>query len=132
MKLNQSVADAVLALDVLWRQRESSDEFHSAISIARQAGISEAYAVKLLRGLANSGIIEKQTGRNGGFKVLRTPESTSLLAVIEAVGSRVDLESSVREAADKRIALGFTEVSTRLRRVLQQITLDVLVGTDEY
>lgn len=56
---------------------------------ARQSGLNEATATKILKLLRAAGICESRRGKSGGYKMARQPECVSFLAVIEAVDGPV-------------------------------------------
>jgi len=64
------------------------------VDIATAEGISEQYAGKLLRMLADSGIVESVRGRSGGFRLARAPEEISVAAVLAALGDQIYEETT--------------------------------------
>jgi Rrf2 family protein len=54
--------------------------------IAREEGLSTAYASKLLWTLRKAGLVRAERGRSGGFSIARPPIEISLHEVITALG----------------------------------------------
>lgn len=59
--------------------------------IGEQQGIPKDFLAKILRTLADAGIVESSRGSAGGFRLAREPASVTFLDVIEAVDGRVAL-----------------------------------------
>jgi Rrf2 family protein len=57
--------------------------YAGAASIARDIGAPQNYLGKLLKTLADVGVLESQKGLGGGFRLIRDPKKTSLLDVVE-------------------------------------------------
>jgi len=51
--------------------------------IAEELGIPPPFLAKILRTLAEEGILESQRGRNGGFRLVRDPQALSLFEIVE-------------------------------------------------
>ena len=56
-----------------------------AAEVAAGIGAPPNYLGKLLKTLADAGIVESQKGKNGGFRLARSPASISLLDVVEPI-----------------------------------------------
>lgn len=56
-----------------------------AAEVAAGIGAPPNYLGKLLKTLADAGIVESQKGKNGGFRLARSPASISLLEVVEPI-----------------------------------------------
>ncbi len=57
----------------------------SARSIATSMAIPPRFLPQILRELADSGLVEAQTGRNGGYRLARPARDISLLDIVDAV-----------------------------------------------
>jgi Rrf2 family protein len=57
--------------------------------ISDAEGLSVPYAAKLLRILRKSDLVTAERGRNGGYRLVRSPESIPLNDVLDALGERV-------------------------------------------
>jgi Rrf2 family nitric oxide-sensitive transcriptional repressor len=53
--------------------------------IAKAVGLSEPYAFKVVNALEHAGLVTTFRGRNGGTKLRRSPQTISLLDVVNAV-----------------------------------------------
>ena len=56
-----------------------------AAELAEQIGAPPNYLGKLLKTLADAGIVESQKGKGGGFRLARNPATVSLLEVVEPI-----------------------------------------------
>ena len=56
-----------------------------AAEIAEQIGAPRNYLGKLLKTLADAGLVESQKGKGGGFRLARRPERISILEVVEPI-----------------------------------------------
>ncbi len=68
------------------------DQFLGANAISEKSGIPPNYLGKMLQNLAKKGFLVSQKGLGGGFRLSRTPENISLLALIEATGQESFLQ----------------------------------------
>jgi Rrf2 family nitric oxide-sensitive transcriptional repressor len=74
---------ALTALAVLAELPEGT--YAGAADIAGQIGAPRNYLGKLLKSLADVGILESQKGKGGGFRLARDPATISLFEVIEPI-----------------------------------------------
>ena len=61
------------------------EEVHSAAKIALRLGIGQATVSKILKLLAQGGLVTAQRGVNGGYVLARPPERISLAEIIDAI-----------------------------------------------
>jgi Rrf2 family protein len=59
--------------------------YAGASEIAEHIGAPRNYLGKLLKSLAEDGVLESQKGKNGGFRLAREPECISLYDVMEPI-----------------------------------------------
>src|SRR5262245_36214417 len=59
--------------------------YAGAASIARAIGAPQNYLGKLLKALADEGLVESQKGLGGGFRLVRDPKQISLFDVVEPI-----------------------------------------------
>ena len=59
--------------------------YAGAARIAREIGAPQNYLGKLLKALAEEGVVESQKGLGGGFRLARNARAISLLDVIEPI-----------------------------------------------
>ncbi|MFT4180253.1 MAG: SUF system Fe-S cluster assembly regulator [Thermomonas sp.] len=57
----------------------------SAPELAEQAGLEAPTVAKLLKPLAQAGLVEGFRGANGGYRLARAPEAISLVEIVEAM-----------------------------------------------
>src|SRR5262249_57708303 len=81
--VRESGLDAVGAMVALGRMAEGA--YAGAASIARAIGAPQNYLGKLLKALAEEGLVESQKGLGGGFRLARDPRTISLLDVVEPI-----------------------------------------------
>ena len=78
--LSRSAEYAVRALSLL-AIREGDDALHSA-EIADELGLPPQFLTKILRRLTATDLVTSQRGRTGGFRLNRSADEISLLAVV--------------------------------------------------
>lgn len=81
--LSKTGLHAIRALVALARLPEGA--YAGASSIALDIGAPQNYLGKLLRNLADQGLVESQKGLGGGFRLARDPHRITLLDVIEPI-----------------------------------------------
>lgn len=70
----------------------------SAPELAERAGLETPTVSKLLKPLAQAGLVEGFRGANGGYRLTRAPESISLVEIVEAMeGPLAMTECSIHE-----------------------------------
>ncbi len=74
---------ALLALSALSELAEGV--YAGASDIAGEIGAPRNYLGKLLKLLADHGIVESQKGKGGGFRLVRSPDRITLLDVVEPI-----------------------------------------------
>lgn len=79
--ISKTAIHAAQALTVLARLQPG--EYAGAAGIAREIGAPQNYLGKLLKTLAEEGILESQKGFGGGFRLAREPKKISLYDVVE-------------------------------------------------
>ena len=82
---------------------------------------------RLLKPLADAGILRSVRGPNGGYSLARQANDITLLEVVEAVGRRLrgDASATSKEGAalDKRLQAVCDEVLAVVRERLGKVTL---------
>jgi len=77
---------AIHALTAVARLAElPAGEYAGAVDIARKTGAPQNYLGKLLKTLADNGLLVSQKGRGGGFRLARDPAQISLREVVEPI-----------------------------------------------
>ena len=57
----------------------------SCARVAAAAGIPKSFTHKILKKMVNAGIVESRNGRNGGFRLAKSPKEILLSDVVEAI-----------------------------------------------
>src|SRR6516162_6777710 len=81
--LSKTGLHAVRALVVLGKLPDGS--YAGAARIAQEIGAPQNYLGKLLKTLAEEGLVKSQKGLGGGFRLARAPEEIALIDVIEPI-----------------------------------------------
>lgn len=81
--LSKTGLHAVRAMVALARLPEGA--YAGAARIARDIEAPQNYLGKLLKMLAQEGLVESQKGLGGGFRLVRDPRKISLLDVVEPI-----------------------------------------------
>ena len=82
MIISQSAEYALRA--VVWLAQEPERSLGTG-QIARAARVPPGYLAKVLQSLSRAGLVSSSPGRRGGFRLLKSPDSISVLEVIDAV-----------------------------------------------
>ena len=61
------------------------DEVLSATGLAEQAGLEVPTVAKVLKPLAQAGLVEAFRGVNGGYRLARDADAISLIEIVEAI-----------------------------------------------
>lgn len=61
------------------------DAVASAAGLAERAGLEAPTVAKLLKPLAQAGLVEGFRGANGGYRLARPPEDITLIEIVEAM-----------------------------------------------
>lgn len=85
MRITQE-ADYALRIVAMLASREGLAD---ANTIADSAGITQRFALKILRKLVLGEIVCSQKGANGGYKLARVPEEITLKDVIELIDGEI-------------------------------------------
>jgi len=123
---------ATLLMTVLAR---APDVVHSGAALAECARLELTTVSKVLKSLAQAGLIEGLRGAFGGYRMARPPHEVSLLEIVEAIEGPLGMtECSVAEGNCDRS--GFCTVAPHWHRVndvitdaLRAMTLDRMIET---
>ena len=64
--------------------RHAGDEPLSAARIAQAMAIPPRFVGQVMGDLVSAGFVEARTGRNGGYRLRRSPDAISIMAIVEA------------------------------------------------
>jgi Rrf2 family protein len=133
--LSKTGLHAVRAMVALARLPEGA--FAGAGRIALEIGAPQNYLGKLLKTLAEQGLVESQKGLGGGFRLRRDPRQISLLEVVEPI-ERVSRWSGCilgwpecSEADPCAIHSRWKAVRTAYMQMLERTTIGELVAKGE-
>jgi FeS assembly SUF system regulator len=63
----------------------AAQRVHSAAELAERAHLETPTVSKLLKSLAQAGLVEAFRGANGGYRLAKPADSISLIAIVEAI-----------------------------------------------
>lgn len=96
MKFSLSVDIALRSLVLLAEKQVEEPELRlSAPKISEILGISYNNMVRILGQLQNASLVQSQTGRNGGVRLLHSPDKISIRRVVEAIDGPTQLSSCI-------------------------------------
>lgn len=105
----------------------------TAREISEQSGVTQRFALKILRKLASENILASQKGVTGGYKLSVPPEELSLGRIIESIDGPFEIShclsddfSCTRVAAKEMCQFRriFESASEKLRDEFYSITMD--------
>lgn len=105
IRLNRMTDYAVVVLSLLALEknhaRQGQDEVMlSAAEIADRTGISQPATAKIMKLLAQAGLVQAARGKDGGYLLTRSPEQVSIVQIIEAMEGPIALTACVTTATD--------------------------------
>jgi Rrf2 family protein len=102
--------------------------------LAGEEGIPAAFLGKIFQGLSRAGIVKSARGSGGGFSLLRTPDTISVLEVIEAVEGPIAFQRCLEPESDCTHQGGcalcglFSEAQDRVKEVFGRTSVAELAG----
>src|ERR1035437_7211230 len=133
-QLSQRVDYALALLTALVKNSEQ-DEESSIQRIANDQSLSFAFLQKVAGSLRQAGYIVASRGRNGGYRLVRAPESISLKELIELFDGPVGFMPYVRtnhecpRASLCSVRSGWRSIHEELDRVLAEKTLKSFIAS---
>ncbi len=76
--------DYVLRAAIALAKAHEKGELRKLREIVEEMGVPSTFAPQVLTDLVKTNLVTSKAGKNGGFKLVRSPESISLLQIIEA------------------------------------------------
>ena len=142
MKMKSGVEQAICILIMLATQIDQRP-IKSAI-LSKRLSVSDSYLKKVMRSLVVSGLVDSESGKDGGFKLKLTPEEITMLHIYEAIEGThsfvrpTSLAEKVFLRADKirdkkqEVLEVFFDAEQQFKGRLQKYTLDSLLveGSD--
>ncbi len=133
MRLTRAAEYAVRC--VLFMATQPAHTVISRKDIAREMEIPDQFLGKIAQQLARAGLIEILQGARGGLRLLRAPETISLLEVIEAVLGEIFLNDcimnpqSCRRSPTCSVHVVWEKARNDLRRTLGETDFRKLSGS---
>jgi Rrf2 family protein len=78
----------------------TSDVLESKVQISENLDLPRAFVSKLLQQLHNAGLIHSVRGRNGGYKLTKSPENITLKDVMEAIDGKLHMVECLSEHSE--------------------------------
>jgi Rrf2 family protein len=106
-RLSRQSAYAVLALlEIAGRTRDAGGTLVGETEIAELSGIEEETLAPILKTLVGAHILRRAEDRDGGYKLARSADETTLLSIVEAIDGEEEPQVVLptRAAADEGAA----------------------------
>ncbi len=82
-------------------QLASADGVPKSIShLSKVGAIPRNFAAKILKELANAGILKSYAGKNGGYRLAKSAEEISFREIIEAVEGPIIINRCIEDSSD--------------------------------
>lgn len=111
----------------------SHDSLVDANTIAEEAGITQQFALKILRKLSLGEVVSSQKGANGGYRLAKSPEGVTLKDIIELIDGEIAISKCLshehicsRQGINKsacKIHLIFDAINQDIVERLEKITI---------
>ena len=140
MKMKRGVEQAICILIMLATQIDQRP-IKSAI-LSKRLSVSDSYLKKVMRSLVVSGLVDSESGKDGGFKLKLTPEEITMLHIYEAIegthsfvrptnlAEKVFLRAEKIKDKKKEVLAVFFDAEQQFKARLQKYTLDSLLVED--
>lgn len=107
--------------------------------IADKASVSLRFALKILRGLVNAGIVKSYKGAKGGYEINGDPKDITLRAVIESIEGTYYFSRCLSEQFGCNRGMSgkccyqraFDDISQTVREELERYNFADLIGMSE-
>lgn len=130
LKVPAKTRYATLALMVLSRTYPNNNFIPTRV-ISGQAGIPEKYVIQIFQLLRGKGIVVSQQGKEGGYRLARTPDKISLYEVFLAVqGNFIEIEEKSDEMQTPdgiTIRSAILSACNKAQSILEEINFEKLV-----
>lgn len=136
-KLNKMTDYAVVMMADMARL---PGEVRTAPQLAEATGVPLPTVSKLLKNLANGGLMQSQRGASGGYSLSRAPEEITVAEIIAAVEGPIALTACVDGSPDQcgveticAMRGNWDKVNRAVRGALEQVTLaDMMVSAFDF
>lgn len=109
-----------------------------AAELAERAGVTQRFALKILRKLAKEGIVRSFAGNKGGYVLAADAETLSVATVLEAIEGPIYLSKCMEcdycctrnpKKTNCKMHIAFCGISKMLREKLTKITVRMLTDS---
>lgn len=140
MKMKSGVEQAICILIMLATQIDQRPIKSTILS--KRLSVSDSYLKKVMRSLVVSGLVHSEAGKDGGFRLKRTPEEITMLHIYEAIegthsfvrptnlAEKVFLRAEKIKDKKKEVLEVFFDAEQQFKARLQKYTLDSLLVED--
>ncbi len=131
MRISRSTSYAILALGYITENKDK--KIILSQDIARKYDIPLEYLLKLLQQLVKANILHSKRGPHGGFSLAKSPQSITILQIIEAIdGPFVGHSNLFDQAAGEKIGVEVDKIYGKAidqaKAVFQKAKLSALIG----
>lgn len=118
-------------VELMLRMSQNEGGKGTAVDLAKEAGLSRPTATKILKALAQAGLLTSSRGRRGGYALALSAEQISLLDIATAIDGPMALADCATSNDCPRFEgcrsrVGLVAVSQEIASVLKKSTLAVL------
>ena len=101
-----------------------------ANTIADEAGITQRFALKILRKLSRGDLVGSQKGAGGGYKLVKSPDEVTLKDVIELIDGEIAISKCLSEEhiCSKQ---GINKSACKIHLIFDAINHDLVEGLDK-
>ncbi len=131
LKLNRMTDYAVVALTAM---AVEPDKIFATAQLAQQCGLRPPTIAKLMKQLAQAGVVVSHRGAHGGYTLARAPAETSVKTIITALEGPIALTSCVIGAEESCDVEGscpmrgnWDHVNRAIQTALEEISLLIMM-----
>ncbi|MDP2303756.1 MAG: Rrf2 family transcriptional regulator [Ignavibacteria bacterium] len=133
LKLSKKVEYAIIAIKSIYDQ--SCTESVSAKVISDEKELSFELLAKVLQKLVKAGIIVSSQGIKGGYRLNHSPNSITLLMIIDAVEKNISLTNCLNKSPENAVCSHqnncciknpITKIQTEIESYFNKTTIDKL------
>jgi FeS assembly SUF system regulator len=117
------------AIVILERMARNADDMYTAAGLAEACGVAAPTVSKILKGLAKAGVLSSARGVHGGYALARSPELTSVAAVIRAMEGPIALtecegeHGGCEQSSSCQARGGWDVINRAVRAALESVSL---------
>ena len=133
MRITQEADYALRIVYTLAKEGEIMD----AKTISDETGVSQRFALKILRKLTLGKMVQSYKGAHGGYKFLQKPEATTMLGVIELIDGPMAISRCIGENHECSMDKGecifhniFSVINADVAKKLDKISISELISPD--